>query len=234
MSGYISSADFRPGSGKWYTHGNPLTVDDADNNSLSDAITAMSETFDLYTSDHFSPEPGDGPPESTTTIDISGNGGPNLSVPKRIRSISDVSLRDRDGTLTSQDPAVYRVTQSLVGGERTEGDLDQIALIPGRYLTGTGFWDDWTYSGSWTDWPIGINTVQLTGTFSWSSTPELVKRAVALMVYQEIKPSTDPLQLSERWATPTASMIMAPKDPTGITKVDEIIKQFTRSRVPVL
>jgi hypothetical protein len=231
---YVQASDFRPGSGKWYTHGIPLSEDDADSNALSDAITAMSEAFDLYTFDHFSPEPGDGPPEGTITLDVSGSGGPNLTVPKRIRSITDVSLRDREGVLTSQDVAVYRVTQSLVNGARTEGDLDSISVIPGKYLTGTGWWGDSTYPGNWSYWPVGTNSVQLTGTFSWENTPEQVKRAVSLMVYDAIKPSTDTLHRADRWATPNANFTVATPNPTGLPEVDGIISQFTRDRIPAI
>jgi hypothetical protein len=234
---YVVAADFRPGSGKWYTHGIPLTEDDADSNALSDAITAMSEAIDLYTRDHFEPEPGDGPPEGTITIDMSGNGGAAIELPKRIRSITEVALRDRDGVLTVQEPSVYRYTQSLIEGGTLvdhDHDLDQIALIPGQHLTGTGWWGDSMYPGIWHTWPIGPQTIQVTGQFSFATTPEQIKRAVALMVYDAIKPSSDVLHRSERWATPTASVIRAPADPTGLPEVDGIISQFTRDRIPAI
>lgn len=232
---YITSSDFRPGSGKWYTHGIPLTMDDADNNSLSDAITAMSEAFDLYTFDHFSPEPGDGPPETTITLDLPGSGGPNLYVPKRIRSITDVSLRDRDGVLTSQDVSVYRVTQSIIGGGRQEADLDMVSVIPGKFLASSGWWGDESYPGNYVAWPLGINTVQLTGQFSWLTTPEPVKRAVSLMVYDAIKPnSMNLLGRASQWSTPAGNFLAAAQNPTGLTEVDGIIAQFTRDRIPAV
>ncbi len=233
MCAYVSSADFRPGSGKWYTHGIPLTEDDADNNSLSDAITAMTQAFDLYTDDHFEPEPG-GEPETTMTLDLPGSGGPNITVPKRIRSLTDVSLRDFNGNLISQLPSVYRVIQSIVDGKRTEGDLDQISVIPGQWLSGVGYWGDNFYTGSWQYFPLGVNSVQITGTFSWPSTPEQVKRAVSLMVYDAIKPGTDVLRRADRWATPTANFTVAVANPTGMPEVDNIIGQFTRNRIPAI
>lgn len=234
---YVVAADFRPGSGKWYTHGLELTDDDADANALSDAIAAQSQAFDLYTADHFSPEPGDFP-ETTTTIDLTGQGGAHLYVPKRIRGIANVWLRNYLGDLTLQDPAVYRVTQSLLSGERQEADLDMISIVPGRYLNQTAFspsWD-WDYPASYTTWPIGVDTVSVEGTFSWATTPEPVKRAVALMVYDTIKPSAPGIHTASEWSTQSARFVLPAPDTnmTGLMEVDRIIGQFTRQRIPAV
>jgi hypothetical protein len=126
------------------------------------------------------------------------------------------------------------VTQSIVNGERQEADLDMISVIPGKYLTGSGWWDDWLYTGIWQNWPIGTNTIQLTGTFSWETTPEQVKRAVTLMVYDAIKPQGDPLHRAAQWSTSNFQIVRANTNPTGIPEVDNIIDQFTRNRVPAI
>jgi hypothetical protein len=233
---YVQPSDFTKGSGKWYTHGLELTDDDADANAISDAIQAQSAAFDLYCEDHFEPEPG-GSPEGTAVINVAGSGGPNLYVPKRIRSITDVSLRDVNGTLTSQDASVYRVTQSLVDGNRQEADLDMISVVSGKFLSGTGWWDDWTYPGIWTNWPLDIDSVQITGTFSWPVVPEQVKRAVALMVYDSIKPSAPGIRTASRYISGSTSFEMPPSTPdapTGLNEVDRIIGQYTRNRIPAI
>lgn len=233
---YVLPSDFSKGAGKWYTHGLELSDDDADANAISDAIQAQSAAFDLYTDDHFEPEPG-GSPEGTTTLNVAGSGGPNLYVPKRIRSITDVSLRDVNGDLTSQDATTYRVTQSLVNGERQEADLDMISIISGKALTGTGWWDDWSYPGWWVNWPLDIESVQITGTFSWATTPEQVKRAVALMVYDSIKPSAPGIRTASRYISGSTSFELPPASsdsPTGLHEVDRIIGQYTRNRIPAI
>ena len=65
-------------------------------------------------------------------------------------------------------------------------------------------------------------------------TPEQVKRAVALMVYDAIKPNTDVLRRADRWFTPEAQFTMTKTQPTGMEEVDGIISQFTRNRVPAI
>jgi hypothetical protein len=133
---YVAVSDFRTGTLKWYTAQLALDTTEAPDASLTDAIAAFSDRIDFLTGDHFEPEPSNG----DMTLDVDSDGGPHLYVPKRIRTLSAVAIRDSAGNLTTQDDSVYRVRASLAGGARQPGDLDIVELIPGQYLSWGGPW----------------------------------------------------------------------------------------------
>lgn len=221
---YLTAAEFRAGATSWYTRGLTLTPAEASDPELTAAISAMAETFDLYTDDHFDPEPG-GTPETTTTIDVAGSGGPRLMLPKRVRSLTRVDIRDSNGDLTEQTSTDYRLIQSLnsAGTDRTEEDEDYLEIVGGQLL-----------SHGEAVWPKGVNTIRLTGKFSWGSCPEMVKRAVALMVWDLFKPLREDLHRAGSYQTSSIQVNFASSEPTGIPEADRIIAQFTRNRIPAV
>ena len=214
--GYLVVADMREATQQWFSRHLTLTAQEAPDAELTAAIAAFSNWIDRVTGDRFEPEP----PSGTTTLEISSSGGLDLYVPKRIRSVTAVELRDRYGALTAQDAAVYRVSSSLTAaGEPTVEDQDLVTLIDGRALS-TGA----------TAWPTGVNVVRLTGQFGWPATPDRIKRAVAIKVWDHYRNWNPDLRRAARMTTfEGVTYELAEQFP----EILEILREFTRDRLRV-
>lgn len=208
---YILPADFRAATTKWYTLGLTKTSTEASDAQLTDAIKRASDLIDHHTNDHYEPE-------ASMSIDVDGSGTSILRIPKRIRSVSLVETRDLDGVLTTEVASSYRVIRSLDStGLARVGSLDAIAVVKGRRLV----------DGS-VGWPIGLETVRVTGTFSWGACPEAIKEAVALLVFDMVSPKRADLHRAEKWETKEHLISVARTIPTGIPRVDQVIDEYRR------
>jgi hypothetical protein len=209
---YCAVADFRTPSLQWYTFDLALGVDEASDAQLTSAIAGMTELVDAKTYDHFEPE-------SSLSIDVESVGGAVLYSPKRIRALTKVETRDATGNLTTELTTSYRVTGSLLSGSRDPTDRDVLTIVPGNVLA----------SGA-TTWPVGPQAVRLTGDFSWSTTPERIKRLVALLVWDHFKNWNPDQRRARRYTSPDGSSYdYDPTTDTGIPEADNILKDFKRA-----
>lgn len=209
--GYVAVADFRAATLQWWTHDLELDINVVPDARLTGLIQAESDRIDEYCSDRFEPE--------SSAFLVDGWGGTKLWSPKRIRTVTQVELQDENGTFTAQAAGTYRVTASLATGKRSIEDLDYIAVVPGRYL-----------SDGKIEWPVGSQIVRLSGTFSWAATPDEIKRAVSLMVW-DIAIKTNPdLRRASRQDIDGDQLEASTSKPTGIPEADEIIARFKRTR----
>lgn len=209
--GYVAVADFRAATLQWWTRDLALDVVDVPDAQLTGAIQAQSDRIDMYCFDRFEPE--------TSAFLVDGWGGTKLWVPKRIRTVTQVETQNELGVFTVETAGTYRVTGSLATGSRSKEDLDYIAVIPDRYL-----------SDGKEEWPVGSQVVRLTGTFSWAATPEEIKRAVSLMVWDILTRTNPDLRRASQLELDGEQLDLSASKPTGIPEADEIIGRFTRIR----
>lgn len=209
---YIDPDDFRTATAKWYTTGILLTTAQAGDTILEQTIAHVSQQLDEWTGDHFLPE--------EASIDLRGTGGTILTLPRRTRSISALKTRDHDGVLTAEASTAYRLCSSLNsdGTDFSEEHIyDYVEMIPQEFLNdGTGVW------------PAGNKTVQVTGAFGWAATPEAIKRACALAVWNILAAKSPEERRASEWSTKDARYVASDTLPTGLPEADTIIKQFTR------
>jgi hypothetical protein len=158
-----------------------LIVGEGDVPALATAIVQVTSRIEHELQDDFEPPN----PDNDVVFEVDGSGQCRLYCPRRIRSITSVKLRDSAGALTVQDTGTYRVSASLNAAGTAMVDQakqDWLEVIPSRMLsTGADYW------------PVGPQTVQLTGKFGWGVVPDDIKRLVALQVYALVRPSADPL-----------------------------------------
>lgn len=210
---YVVAADFREGSKKWYTAQATLTDEQAPTPDLTAAIAALSAQFDSWCDDHF-----EATASTEFTVDVRDNSR-NLYLPRRVRSVTQVETIDVDGVATVEPATSYRVHSSLnAAGSEEIGKLDWIELLPGERLN--------TQTGGW---PWGTGTVQVTGNWDYLVTPDRVKRAVALLVWNHFAPRGDSLHRAQRWQTEQASYDASLTTPSGLPEVDAIIEDLRRS-----
>lgn len=207
---YLTAAEWFAGTSPWVL-GLGLSTADVGTATLNDLITEMSAAFDTYTDDHFE--------SSTGTITVDSVGGALLRVPKRIQAVTLLETQDYTGAWTTEVSTAYRY-EAFTGDARQVEVDDVIEIVPGQALA----------SGSAT-WPVGFQTVRLSGTFDWASCPMDVKRAVALMCWERVKSPGDSLRLSQRWQTQAESFDRSLTTPTGMPEADEIIARYRRIRV---
>jgi len=223
---YLVAADFRSGSSlNEVCIGLPLSTGEASDAQLGAAVTRLAQRIDDWTNDHFESE--------SLTLEMDGTGTSRLYLPKRCTAVTSVKIRDEDGTLgTAEAAAVYRLTSSLYssGSKRLDGSgLDYIDIVPngdGLATLPAGYGDVYT-------WPCGPQTVQVVGTFGWTTTPGDIKRALALMVWDHFKPLRNDLRRSSRVSTADTTQEFIPVDPasgvyTGIQEADAIIAAYRR------
>lgn len=210
---YVAAADFREGSKKWYTAQATLTQEQAPDADLTAAIASISAQFDGWCDDHF-----EATAATEFTLDVREHSR-RLYLPKRVRSVTQVETIDEDGVATVEAATAYRVHSSLnAAGSEETGKLDWLEIIPGERLsTDTG------------GWPIGTGTVQVTGNWDYLVTPDRVKRAIALLVWNHFAPRGDSLHRAQRWQTEQASYDASLTTPTGLPEVDAIIEDLRRS-----
>jgi hypothetical protein len=213
---YITPADFRLPSLADYCAGLSLTGNEADDTRLTAAIVRMSDRFDKLTNDHY--ENAD---ELSLTLD--GSGSRIQPLPKRCTSITSVTTKDYAGTSTLQLTSVYRLHSSLnaAGSDWISPyGLDWIEVVPWNYLA--------MQTGYGVCFPEDPQSVIVVGDFGWKVTPYSVKRAVALLVYDQFKPTAVDRRASA-WSSAEANFTRAPEDedhPTGIPEVDEIVTTY--------
>lgn len=216
---YLVPDDFRTASIAEYCEQIDLTIEEADDTRLAAAIARLSQRVDDATNDHFSSE--------TLTLDLNGGGSPRLYLPQRCTAVTTLSTRNVQGALTTQASTSFRLHSSLdATGVARLGEYDWIdAIVWGPGLTGVYY--AWSFD-------YGEQTVRVTGTFGWMTTPADIKRAVALLVYDHFKPIRQDLRRANRMATADASYDFAQTEPTGIPEVDGIIAQYRRESVPLV
>jgi hypothetical protein len=210
----LAPADFRDDTLQWWCRGFALPEVEISDAELTLVIAAKAQEFEGLTHDRF--EAVTGP------LIVDAYGTPHLSVWHRIRTLTQVETRDAAGTWTIEAAAAYRF-------EAFTGDILQVkvpqvvTIVPTQFL-----------SNGHGNWPKGPGTVRLTGTFGWAAVPELVKRAVALMTYDVVKPQSQALYKTERFSLPDVTFNTATSLPTGMPEVDAIIKTFMRSHGPLV
>lgn len=211
---YIAIADFRSGTQTWYTRklpGLPWTTGDVPDADLTAAIGAASDWIDRECDDHFEEE-------DPLTINVDGSGLQKLYLPKRCQSVTSVSTLNTDGiNYTVQTSTTYALVSSLdSSGNEFSGlhDLDYLVIPGGQYLN---VW------GSGQVWPQGVSNVRVVGKFSWNATPERIKRAVALKVWDALTGVNPSLLRADRYTSDVGTFDMAP-----IVEVSEIVNEYKR------
>ena len=130
--------------------------------------------MELDLADDFEPPGGD----ADEAINVDGWGMNRLNAPRRIRSLTTVEVRwPWLTTYTTQASTAYRLRKSL--------DTAGTSMVEGR----TSDWLDALLSLSTGVWPLGAETVRLTGKFGWAAVPTDIKKLVAIKVYDIIKPT---------------------------------------------
>jgi len=207
--------DFRAASFDPACTGLLLSDDEANDPRLVELIASVSQRIDEITHDHFETQTG-----VLLEHDVSVS-SPRLYLSRRCTAATTVKTRDYAGTLTTQAATVYRFHSSLdTAGAVKLGDLDYLDIIPdgpGLALT-TSAWS----------WPIGPQTVQVTGTYGWTVTPGDIKRACALMVWDVFKREGGDVRRASRWARGDLTVERATDSETGLPEADEILKTYTR------
>ena len=214
---YVTFADFRTATLAEHCYGLALTTTEAPDAALTAAIATYSQRMDNLTNDHYETE--------TLTYDLDVDSTTDrLYLPKRCRSISTLQTRDYAGTLTNEATTVYRLTSSLdAAGALREpiGGLDHLDIIPGGSGLSTGYMT----------WPVGPQTVRVTGQFSWATTPSEIKWAVARLCYARFKESRADLDRAETLTNAGVTLRFLESDaehPTGLREVDEIVADYKR------
>lgn len=213
---YLVASAFRDATKAWYTAGITLSEEEAPTADITSAIDNFSKAFDDWTNDHYESE--------SSTVELDGDGSARLLLPKRFTALTTVKTRDSAGTLTLQSSSVYRLISSLesTGSRRRSKDaLDFLEVIP--YGTGLSA----TVEGPYV-WPCGPQTVQVIGTSGWTTTPERVKRAVALLVYNHFRPRGDSVMRATRWQTEGGAYERELDSVSGLPEVDDIIADLRR------
>jgi hypothetical protein len=100
-----------------------------------------------------------------------------------------------------------------------------IAMGIGDYLEVAG---DKVLRSGFDYWPDGEDKVRITGKFGWKETPNDIKLATAMLVFDRMKPDSDVLRRAERWQTNDAEFSRSRSGPTGLPVVDRVIDSFRR------
>jgi hypothetical protein len=217
---YLAPADFRTGTLNEVCTGLSLTTTEASDASLTSGIARLSQRIDNYTFDHF---------ESVTDILKLDVDYPTdtLNLPRRTTSVSNVQTQDMVAGLTTQSGSSYRFRSSLnaAGDDYRESvsSIDNLRIVP----LGTGLIG--SYYGAWI-WPLGPQTVWVSGNFGWITTPYEIKQALALMVFYHFKPIRQDLRLAETVSVADSTIRFGQTSPSGIPEVDDILVQYRRDQ----
>jgi len=214
---YLVAADLRADTLTEYTAQLALSDAEASTSALTAAIAAQSAQFDAWTNDHYDSE--------TLTLDLTGSGSERLILPKRCTDATTVSIIDDIGTVTAQASTIYRLHSSLESGaRRSESRFDYLSIIQtSAGLTGlpVGWNNVWR-------WPAQPGSVRVLGTFGWTTCPARVKRAVAILVYDQCKPFRADLRRARQWQDEKATMDVSQSEPSGLPEVDAIVTDYRR------
>jgi hypothetical protein len=210
---YLVVADVREATLAEFASGLALSTAEATDTQVTAAIARQSQHFDDLVNDHFETE--------TVTLELDGDGTSRLLLPKRCTAVSTVKTRDYAGTLTTQASTQYRLHSSLYStGSKRLGDMDWLDTVPlsgGLSLV----------VGDIYAWPEGPQTVQVVGSFGWTTTPADVKRAVALLVWDHFKPDDEHIRRASQWGTQQATFVRS-DGATGLPEVDKIVDDYKR------
>jgi len=189
-----------------------LTTGEAPDSQVTAAIAAASTRLDQWTDDHFEPE-------NALTLDLDGRGRPKLFLPKRIRALTSISFKLSDATFLAQTytPA-YEMISSVAGSAVDISGMDYIEIVPGQIM-GNGL----------SVWPQGPKRVRIVGDFSWPSTPDRIKEAVAVLVWFRFKRSFEDRE-ADQVAMPDGRVFQLRRsEPSGISEVDRIVADYSRA-----
>lgn len=210
---YIVAADLRPTSSKWFAARSKITVAQVTSDAtITDAIAAVSAEIDEYTRDHFEPL-------TPTTLTVGGSDDLVAYLPARIRTLSQVEVRDSSGVFTVLPATSYRLSSSVAGSVVHVAGYDFLSFIQ--------------WYGDWTTWPSSSQSIRLTGTFGWPATPEGIKLATALIVADRLLPAGDLMRRANAFQTADASYQMASTSPSGIPDADRELARYRRPIPPV-
>lgn len=220
---YLTPADFRAGAGLHEVcTGLSLTATEAPDAGLTSAIARLSQRVDDYTGDHF---------ESQTAVieklDVSF-ASDILFLPRRCTAVTTVQTQDELAVLTAQTSFRFRSSLNAAGdGLRDPATMtDYLQIIPGGPgLTGV----DW----GWV-WPMGPQTVWVTGTYGWTTCPSDIKRALALLVFNHFKPIRADLRLAETVSVADSTIRFGATFPSGIVEADDILYDYKRPPMVVV
>lgn len=174
---------------------------------IDSVIAQVSTQVELEVSDDFEPPN----PDNDEVIEIDGSGMARLYVPRRVRSLTTVETRwPWLSTYSTQASTTYKLHKSL--------NSTGTAMVDGRVAD---YMDALTISTG--TWPLGGDTVRLTGKFGWAAVPWDIKRLVALRVYTLLKPSSDPLQTIVQRTTADAVLTFGPS-----VEEQEIVQRYSR------
>ena len=200
---YIAAADFRERTVKPYCNNLILGETDGTDAYVDLVIAQVTTQVELDLADDFEPPGGD----ADEAINVDGWGMTRLYAPRRVRSLTTVEVRyPWLTTYTTQAATAYRLRKSL--------DAAGTSMVDGR----TSDWLDALLSLSTGVWPLGAETVKLTGKFGWAAVPTDIKRLVALKVYDAIKGNGDPMSRIIQRQTLDATITYGP--PEEITAIE--------------
>lgn len=211
----LTPANFRPQTLSAACQGLALEATEASDADLMTEIASATQRINDYTGDQFESSAG-----LVLEHDVS-LWSPRLHLLRRCTAVTTVKTRDEAGVLTTQSATVFRFHPSLdsTGAVRL-GDLDYLDIVPGGAgLTGVDF------AGYW---PVGPQTVQVTGTFGWTVTPGDIKRACALMVWDVFKREGGDVRRASRWARGDLTVERATDSTTGLPEADTILETYVR------
>lgn len=155
----------------------------------------------------------------TTVIAVDTFGGYFVYAPKRVRSLLQLETQDWNGQFTIEAASVYR-WEAFTGDPRQIGEQDVVYFVPG-----------WTLGKGWTNWPVGLQTVRLTGNFGWLTPPDEVRRAVALMVWEVVHPLGDYMRYAQGVQVDGANVMGPPAgELSRIPEVNSIADRYARRR----
>jgi hypothetical protein len=168
---YVVPADFRERTRKPWAAGLILSEGDASDADLTTVIGLATSRVEAELDDDFEPPS----PDNDETIYVDGTIGSRLYIPRRVRSLTTVSTRSLSGTITAITSTSYRLRSSL--------NAAGTAMVGKR---------DWLDSGGGRTW-YSEGGIQLIGKFGWAVVPDDIKRLVALIVYDTVKATSDPI-----------------------------------------
>lgn len=206
-------ADFRAASLAASCVGIPLETSDVSNALLEDVIESQTEWLEATVGDRFN--------SFSDVIYLDGDGTSFLDLPFRTTAIYNLWTVDAEGTEVIESADAYRLHSSLdASGERRVGSYDFIEVTElSSGLTGT--LDPFRFD-------FGTGTVKVEGQFGWDDAPQIVRRAVAQLVYNHVKPIRSDLRNASQYATADITVQFSDTTPTGLVAVDAVIAAYTR------
>lgn len=190
-----------------------LPVAEADDATVELGISSAEDLVDRVTSDRFAKE-------DARTFLLSGKGGRLLFLPRRARTITEVTVF---GSLLSVNNYVVHRSLNAAGDDFAEdGDFDAIELAATS--------DPWP-AGVWQGKP----PVSVKGDFSWAAVPRRITDATARLAQRSLKKSSVPPDVI-RWTTETATFDRGATDViarslTGYLDIDSLLARYVRSPV---